>query len=111
MVISNEKITTSKFSLNKLIVKQMIFSEKLSFGALGIYTQMIQVPECDYLTFEEICECNKADSPTEIKETLDELINHNYLLHPDNNEKLFAVNKMKFFGIKVNGKDLTICQG
>ena len=80
----------------------MIFAEKLSFGALGIYTQMIQVPECDYLTFDEICEFNKADSPREIKNTLNELIAHNYLLHPNNDEKLFAVNKMKFFDIKTN---------
>ncbi|MBQ3566825.1 MAG: hypothetical protein IJA12_06575 [Oscillospiraceae bacterium] len=93
MAIIKIKKAPAKDLVLEAVVKEMIFVKKMSLGALGIYMQMIKVPEYDYLTFNQICGFNEVDPPTEIRKILDELLEHGFIIHPDKSNKIYAVNK------------------
>lgn len=75
----------------------LIDKEEMSTAALGLFARMVKNPQRDYLTFEEICEFNIVSTPEEVLQTLDELVKHNFLIHPDKTKKIYAVNKYILF--------------
>lgn len=75
----------------------LIDEEEMSTAALGLFARMVKNPKHDYRTFEEICKFNIVNTPEEVAETLAELVEHNFLIHPDENKKIYAVNKYIIF--------------
>lgn len=71
----------------------------LSLKAIGILSTMLNVPENDYCTEEEIHAAIPADSLEEIRSALNELVKNKYLFQLDGN--IYAVNKRKIPQMKI----------
>lgn len=73
----------------------------LTNGAIGLLASMTNVPERDYKTFDEILKFNNVDTPETIKPILDELIESGFLIHPNDNPEIYAVNKFKLIDFEL----------
>lgn len=71
-----------------IFLKSEILSQ-MSFEAIGVLSTMVNVPECDYCTLDELCK-KSPDSKSTLQNTLDELISKNYIIKTGNK---YAVNK------------------
>ena len=60
---------------------------------------MLNLPESDYHTAEELCQFFESDSLQTIRKALSELTDAGYLLCMNN--KTYAVNKLRIAGMKV----------
>lgn len=76
----------------------MPIDNSLSFEARGMLGTMLNNPESDYRTAEELCCFFEKDSLRTIRETLDELVKHKYVIQLAN--KSYAVNKMMIPNMK-----------
>ena len=65
----------------------------LTNGAIGLLASMTNIPERDYKTF--------ADTPEDVKSSLDELIESDFLIHPTDNPEIYAVNKFKLIDFEL----------
>ena len=88
----------------------MIDQEEMTTGALGLFARMVKNSARDYKTFEEICEFDKVSTSEEIAKTLSELVAHEFLIHPDDEQKIYAVNKYKIFETQAFWERKTLCQ-
>jgi hypothetical protein len=70
----------------------------LSFEATGVLATMLNLPESDYHTAEELCAFFENDSPKAIYKALNELTDAGYLLQVG---RTYAVNKLKITGMKI----------
>ncbi len=79
------------------------YTEKvmLTNGAIGLFLSMTNVPEWDYKTFDEILKFNNVDSSEDVQLILNELIDTGFLIHPNNNPKIYAVNKLKLINFEL----------
>ena len=80
-----------------MIVLNYENTSNLSLNALGILGTMVNNPECDYCTFECLCSFSPKDDKKIIKQSLNELIEKEYVLTIGNH---YAVNKEKIFEMK-----------
>lgn len=71
----------------------------LTLPAYAILDNMLNIPERDYRTFEEMCSFFPKDLPTTVRTALNELKNENYIIiiHGDT----FAVNKQRITEMKL----------
>jgi hypothetical protein len=69
----------------------------LSFEATGVLATMLNLPESDYHTAEELCAFFENDSPKAICKALNELTDADYLLQVG---RTYAVNKLKITGMQ-----------
>lgn len=76
----------------------MPIDNSLSFEGRGMLGTMLNNPESDYRTAEELCCFFEKDSLRTIRETLDELIKHKYVIQLAN--KSYAVNKLMIPNMK-----------
>ena len=66
----------------------------LSLEALGVLSTMINVPEYDYCTFDELCKTNDVDTPTTVRKAINELLSRKYLIKTTKlNNEVYSVNK------------------
>lgn len=72
---------------------------RLSLEAKEILSTMLNLPESDYHTAEELCQFFESDPLQTIRKALNELTDAGYLIYMDN--KTYAVNKLKITGMKV----------
>ena len=72
---------------------------KISLEAKGVLSTMLNLPESDYHTAEELCQFFESDSLQTIRKALCELTDAGYLLCMNN--KTYAVNKLRIAGMKV----------
>ena len=94
IVIMKTKVKNESFS---------DYTEKvmLTNGAIGLFLSMTNVPEWDYKTFDEILKFNNVDSSEDVQLILNELIDTGFLIHPNNNPKIYAVNKLKLINFEL----------
>ncbi len=71
----------------------------LSLKAIGILSTMLNVPENDYCTEEELHAAISADSLAEIRSALTELVENKYLFQLHGH--IYAVNKRKIPQMKI----------
>lgn len=73
---------------------------ELSLSAYGILATMLNIPEADYKTFDELKNHYfPNDSETELKNGIDELKKQGYILEIEN--EIFTVNKSMLPNMKV----------
>lgn len=72
---------------------------RLSFEATAVLTAMLNLPEGDYHTPEELCTFFESDSLKTIKAALTELAEAKYLICV--NKKTYAVNKLRIPQMKI----------
>lgn len=65
----------------------------LTLQAYAILDNMLNVPERDYRTFEEMCSFFPKDEPSTVKDALTELKKENYVIIVHGNT--YAVNKLR----------------
>lgn len=66
----------------------------LSLEALGVLSTMINVPEYDYCTFEELCTTNEVDKPATVRKAINELLSKKYLIKTSKADTdIYSVNK------------------
>lgn len=70
----------------------------LSCEATGVLSKMLNLPESDYLTAEELCPLFENDSLKTIRAALHELTDAGYLLRIG---KTYAVNKLRIPQMKL----------
>lgn len=75
-----------------------ISDNKLSCEATAILLRMLNFPDTDYHTAEELCPLFENDSLRTIQTALNELHNAGYLLHIGNT---YAVNKVRITEMKL----------
>ncbi len=85
--------------MNRLNLLTPATDANLSLDAIGLLGTMMNVPECDYLTENQIRDYFKNDSFVAVKNALSELLNTGYLHCIDG--KIFAVNKLKIVQMKL----------
>lgn len=66
---------------------------KLSLEAYGVLSMMVNDPQCDFITLQELCELSPKDSKSILKSILEELVNKNWVFETVDNK--FMVNKEK----------------
>jgi hypothetical protein len=71
---------------------------KLSFEAAGLLSKMLNLPESDYHTIEELCALSENDTPKTIRNAVNELADAEYLVRIG---KTYAVNKLKIIQMKL----------
>jgi len=54
---------------------------------------MVNDPQCDFITLQELCELSPKDSKSTLKSILEELVNKNWVFETVDNK--FMVNKEK----------------
>ncbi|MCD7740672.1 MAG: hypothetical protein LUI06_01830 [Ruminococcus sp.] len=75
---------------------------KLSMTERGVLATLINDPECDYVTVNELSSVFPKDSFNCIHSALDELVRKGYVLElRKKHEVLYAVNKIKIPQMKV----------
>ncbi len=74
------------------------YDNNLSCEATAVLSKMINLPELDYRTAEELCPFFENDSLRTIRTALNELIKRDYLLCIG---KTYAVNKLKITKMKL----------
>ena len=81
--------------MNKLLemITDMFDKKHMSDAALKLFKEMVSDPTKDYCTFEEISAFGFDNDAAETKKILSELMQRNFLIHPNGREKVFAVNK------------------
>ncbi len=70
---------------------------QLSLEANGLLSTMLNIPESDYHTAEELCTFSECDSLKTIKAALDELKDSKYIICVDGK---YAVNKLRIPSMK-----------
>ena len=66
---------------------------ELSLEAYGVLSMMVNDPQCDFITLQELCELSPKDSKSILKSILEELVNKNWVFETVDNK--FMVNKEK----------------
>lgn len=72
---------------------------RVSLSALGVLSQMVNVPELDYCNLSKLYESNPANSPDEIKNAIMELLRQGLVITVGND--IFAVDKHVLTKMKV----------
>lgn len=78
--------------------KQILNNQTLSSTEIGLIACMVNDPEYDYRTLEELCKLSPLDNPSDIQNTLNSLIDKNYVFLVDENR--YAFNKNKILGMR-----------
>ncbi len=71
----------------------------LTLPAYAILDNMLNVPERDYLTFEEMCSFFPKDEPSTVRNALTELKDEKYVIIIHGNT--YAVNKLRIPNMKL----------
>ncbi len=71
--------------------------QELSLEAVGVLSAMVNLPEGDYRTAEELCLLFRNDPLKSIHHALNELVEKGYVLCLG---KTYAVSKLKLIGMK-----------
>lgn len=74
-------------------------SESLSCEATGLLSTMLNHPESDYHTAEELCTFFKRDSLSAIRQALDELAHYGYVIEVSGSR--YAINKKRILEMKI----------
>lgn len=82
-----------KYADNGFLARKPEYLSELSMDAEGVLIRMANLPECDYITADELSDIFPADSKETLMKALNELVNHEYLLVSDENK--YACNKIK----------------
>ena len=75
------------------------FDCNLSLDAKGVLGTMLNDPESDYHTANELCRYFQADSLNSIQKSLDELVKAHYIIKLS--DGTYAVNKLKIPQMKI----------
>jgi hypothetical protein len=71
----------------------------LTLPAYAILDNMLNIPERDYRTFEDMCSFFPKDEPSTVRKALSELKNENYIITVDGST--YAVNKLLIPNMKL----------
>ena len=71
----------------------------LSLPAYAILDNMLNFPEMDYRTFDEMCSFFPQDKPSTVRNALTELKNEKYIIII--NGSIYAVNKLRIPNMKL----------
>lgn len=78
--------------------EQILNNHTLSSAEIGFIACMVNDPEYDYRTLEELCKLSPSDTPSDIQNTMNSLIAKNYVFLVDGNR--YAFNKVKIIGMR-----------
>ena len=59
---------------------------------------MLNLPECDYCTLDELCEISSVESKNNIKRAIEELVSKSFVVKVDNK---YAINKTTVVGMQI----------
>ena len=74
-----------------------IAKSNISWDEMGILSQMLNIPECDYVTPEQLARYS-SDSPTTVRKLLDELVKKDFVQNMDG---IYCINKYRIPDMKL----------